>query len=211
MKGVFIHPTALVETRTIGSGTRVWAFAHLLKGARVGRACNIGDHCFVEGKAVLGDRVTLKNGVAVWDGVIIRDEAFLGPNVALTNDPMPRAELIARHRSGAEPFVPTRTHIGRGASIGANATIVCGVTIGDHAFVGAGAVVTRDVPPFAMVFGVPARVRGYICPCAERLELRQASCLCGRRYRVNRGRLELEPTASARTRRSQRWMRSPSR
>jgi acetyltransferase-like isoleucine patch superfamily enzyme len=152
----------------------------------VGAGCNIGDHCFVEGGAVLGDRVTLKNGVAVWDGVTIEDDAFLGPNAALTNDPLPRADLVKSHRSGDRRFVPMRTRIGRGASIGANATIVCGVTIGEHAFVGAGSVVTKDVPAYALVVGVPARVRRYICRCGGEIDVERHRCACGRRYRRGR-------------------------
>lgn len=165
-------------------GTRIWAFAHVLKGARIGRGCNIGDHCFVEGKAVLGDRVTLKNGVAVWDGVTIDDDAFVGPNAALTNERVPRPSRVNMYRSGRLTFTTELTRIGKGVTIGANATIVCGVTLGDHAFVGAGSVVTRDVPPYAMVYGVPARVRGYICSCGERITPSRR-CACGRSYETN--------------------------
>jgi acetyltransferase-like isoleucine patch superfamily enzyme len=178
---VFVHPSALVESDNVGEGTRIWAFAHVLKGARIGKGCNIGDHCFVEGAAVLGDRVTLKNGVAVWDGVTIQDDAFLGPNAVLTNDPVPRAEQILDFRAGRARFVPTPTRIGRGASVGANATIVCGVTIGEHALVGAGSVVTSDVPPYALVYGVPARVHGHVCTCGRRLHATRR-CACGRRF-----------------------------
>jgi acetyltransferase-like isoleucine patch superfamily enzyme len=181
LAGVFVHPSALVESAAVGEGTRIWAFAHVLEGARIGKGCNIGDHCFVEGTAVLGDRVTLKNGVAVWDGVTIEDDAFLGPNAVLTNDPMPRAEQIARDRAGQSRFVPVPTLIGRGASVGANATIVCGVTVGEHAFVGAGSVVTSDVPPYALVYGVPARVHGHVCACGRRLRANRR-CACGRRF-----------------------------
>lgn len=162
---VFIHPHALVETDDIGAGTRVWAFAHVMKGARVGTGCNICDHAFVESGAILGNGVTVKNGVAIWDRVTIEDQVFLGPNCVLTNDFIPRA---AMRKSHAE-LLPTR--IGRGATIGANATIVCGVTIGRNAFIGAGAVVIRDVPDFALLVGNPARQTGWMCACGTRLNL----------------------------------------
>jgi acetyltransferase-like isoleucine patch superfamily enzyme len=185
VKGVFIHPTALVESDKIGEGTRVWAFAHIMKGARIGKGCNICDHCFVEGKVILGDRVTLKNGVAVWEGVTIDDDAFIGPNAVLTNELEPRGSRITLYRSGKVKFRPTRTRIGKGASVGANATIVCGVKLGDHALVGAGSVVTRDVPPYAVVYGVPARLHGHICSCGERI-VSAKTCQCGRSYRFSK-------------------------
>jgi len=191
MKGVFVHPTALVETLDVGEGTRIWAFAHVLKGARIGRGCNVGDHCFIENDVVLGDRVTLKNGVAVWDGVTIDDDAFLGPNAALTNERVPRAVRIQRYRTGHLAFEPERTRIGKGVTIGANATIVCGVSLGEYAFVGAGSVVTRDVPPYTLVYGVPAKIQGYICSCGERIALGKR-CMCGRTYRRTKGRLSLQ-------------------
>ena len=150
----FAHPDSRVETDSIGSGTRIWAFAHVLAGARVGSDCNICDHTFVEGGAVVGDRVTLKCGVQVWDGVTLEDDVFVGPNATFTND------LFPRSRKRPEQFV--RTLVQRGASIGANATILCGVTVGERAMVGAGAVVTRDVPPLAIVVGNPASVTGYV-------------------------------------------------
>ncbi len=189
--GFFVHPAALVESSDVGGGTRIWAFAHVLHGARIGRACNIGDHCYVEGGAVLGDGVTLKNGVAVWDGVVLEDDAFVGPNAVFTNEKVPRPANIRRYRSGEASFRPVRTLVRRCVSIGANATIVCGVTVGEHAFVAAGAVVTRDLPPFSLAQGVPARVVGHVCACGERIPFpRQAKvaravsavCRCGRRF-----------------------------
>ena len=174
---VFKHPLALVESRSIGRGTRVWAWAHVMEGARVGADCNIGEHCFIEKGAVLGDRVTVKNGVAVWEGVIAEDDVFLGPNVALTNDLRPRSKVYHAR--------VTRTLLKRGASIGANATLLCGITIGAYAMIGAGAVVTRDVPAHGLVVGNPARLKGHVCRCGERLRVgrRSASCnSCDRKY-----------------------------
>lgn len=152
--GFFEHPQALVETDTIGDGTRVWAFAHILPGARIGRDCNICDHVFIENDVVVGDRVTIKCGVQVWDGVTLEDDVFVGPNATFTNDSFPRSKQY--------PEAFERTIVRRGASIGANATILAGVVIGKNAMVGAGAVVTRDVPPNAIVVGNPARITGYV-------------------------------------------------
>jgi acetyltransferase-like isoleucine patch superfamily enzyme len=147
------HATAIVESPTVGPGTRVWAFAHILPGAVIGADCNICDHVFVENDVHLGDRVTLKCGVQVWDGITMEDDVFVGPNATFSNDPFPR--------SRQRPSEFARTLIRRGASIGANATILPGLTIGEKAMVGAGAVVTRDVPPLAIVAGNPARIVGY--------------------------------------------------
>ena len=148
----FIHAKALVETPHVGAGTRVWAFAHLLPGSVVGRDCNICDGVFIEGDAKVGDRVTVKCGVQLWSGVTLEDDVFVGPNATFTNDPFPRS------RQYPERFA--RTLVRRGASIGANATLLPGITIGERAMVGAGAVVTRDVPDGAIVVGNPARVVG---------------------------------------------------
>jgi UDP-2-acetamido-3-amino-2,3-dideoxy-glucuronate N-acetyltransferase len=168
----FVHPHALVETEDIGEGTRVWAFAHVMKGAVVGKNCNICDHAFVESNATLGDGVTVKNGVAIWDGVSLGDHVFVGPNAVFTNDLNPRAEV----KKTREQFV--NTMVREGASIGANATIVCGVVIGRYAFIGAGTVVIRDVPAYALVVGNPARRIGFMCECGERLP-ESLVCACG--------------------------------
>ena len=175
--GVRIHPRALVESAQVGLGTRVWAFAHVMKGAKIGRRCNIGEGAFVESGAVIGDDVTVKNGVAVWDRVTIEDDVFLGPACVLTNDLRPRG---GRFKRPPTAFAPTL--IRRGATIGANATIVCGHEVGEYAMVAAGAVVTTDVPPFALVAGVPARKIGHVCACGEPLP-RGLRCRCGLRYR----------------------------
>jgi acetyltransferase-like isoleucine patch superfamily enzyme len=174
---VFIHEKALCESENIGPRTRVWAFAHVMAGARVGADCNIGDHAFIETGAIIGDRVTVKNSVLVWDKVVVEDEVFLGPNMVFTNDLMPRAAF----KNPPESFLPTLVR--RGASIGANATIVCGVTLGEQAFVGAGSVVTRDVAAHALVVGNPARRHGWMCSCGEKLP-GTLRCSCGRAYAV---------------------------
>lgn len=147
----FFHPQALVESPHVGEGTRIWAFAHVLPGARIGADCNICDGVFVENDVIVGDRVTVKCGVQLWDGVVLEDDVFVGPNATFTNDPFPR--------SRQHPERYARTIVRRGASIGANATLLPGVTIGAGAMVGAGSVVTRDVPPDSVVVGNPARAR----------------------------------------------------
>ncbi|MBK9234575.1 MAG: WxcM-like domain-containing protein [Rhodoferax sp.] len=149
----FEHPNALVESAAIGAGTRLWAFVHVLPGARIGADCNICDHVFVEGDVIIGDRVTVKCGVQLWDGLRVEDDVFIGPNATFTNDPFPRSKVY--------PTEFAQTRICRGASIGANATILPGLTIGPGAMVAAGAVVTRDVPRGAIVRGNPARISGY--------------------------------------------------
>jgi len=149
----FIHPQALCESRSVGAGTRIWAFAHVLPGAVVGRDCNICDHVFIENDVVLGDRVTVKCGVQLWDGLRVGDDVFIGPNATFTNDKFPRSKAY-------QQAVP-RTVLENGVSVGANATVLPGLTLGARAMVGAGAVVTRSVPPGAVVVGNPARITGY--------------------------------------------------
>jgi UDP-2-acetamido-3-amino-2,3-dideoxy-glucuronate N-acetyltransferase len=177
--GVFVHPHALCESGEVGPRTRIWAFAHVLAGARIGSDCNLCDHVFVEGAVCIGDRVTVKNGVLLFDGVVIEDDVFVGPNAVFTNDRAPRGASI----NPRDAFVPVKTKVRSGATIGANATIVCGVTVGSRSLVGAGAVVTRDVPCGALVVGNPARRIGWVCACGERLasDLR---CQCGRHYEL---------------------------
>lgn len=172
---IYVHPKALCESEDVGSGTRVWAFAHVMPGASIGAGCNIGGSCFVEDGAVLGSGVTLKNGVAVWRGVTIEDDVFIGPNVVFTNDLRPRAEV----KLDVAELRPTLVR--RGATIGANATVVCDTTIGSYAFVGAGAVVILDVPDHGLVVGNPARSIGWACRCGLRLPS-SLSCTCGRSY-----------------------------
>ena len=175
MNEVFIHPAALCESDSIGAGTRIWAFAHVMRGATVGRDCNICDHAFVETGVVLGDRVTVKNGVLLFEKVTIEDDVFLGPHAVFTNDLRPRVEV----RTPREEWLPTL--VKRGASIGANATIICGTTIGEYALIGAGSVVTRDVPAHALMAGNPAQRIGWVCVCGETLPA-GLDCVCGRRF-----------------------------
>jgi acetyltransferase-like isoleucine patch superfamily enzyme len=150
----FVHPHGLCETDEIGEGTRIWAFTHVMPGAVIGAECNLCDHVYVEGDVVVGDRVTVKSGVQLWDGLRVGDDVFIGPNATFTNDPFPRSKAYG-HETPA-------TTIEAGASIGANATILPGVTIGERAMVGAGSVVTHDVAPGAIVTGNPARVTGSV-------------------------------------------------
>jgi acetyltransferase-like isoleucine patch superfamily enzyme/dTDP-4-dehydrorhamnose 3,5-epimerase-like enzyme len=149
----FKHELALVESNTIGDGTRIWAFSHILPGARIGRDCNICDHTFIENDVTIGDRVTVKCGVQLWDGITIEDDVFIGPNAAFGNDPFPRSKQY--------PGRFLRTVVKKGASIGANATVIPGVVIGEGAMIGGGAVVTRDVPPNTIMAGNPAQITGY--------------------------------------------------
>jgi UDP-2-acetamido-3-amino-2,3-dideoxy-glucuronate N-acetyltransferase len=148
------HAQSIVESSEIGAGTKVWAHAHILPGAVIGKECNICDGVFIEGEAIIGDRVTIKCGVQIWNGVHIEDDVFVGPNATFTNDIFPRS------KDHSKPIL--KTLVCKGASIGANATILAGITIGRMAMVGAGAVVTKSVPPFAKVIGNPSRIIGYI-------------------------------------------------
>lgn len=177
-EGVVIHPKGLCESDSVGRGTRVWAFAHVMAGAVVGEDCNIGGGTFVETGAVIGDRVTVKNNALIWDKVTIEDDAFIGPNVVFTNDMRPRAAF----KKSADHWLETKVH--RGATIGANATVVCGVKIGQHAFIGAGSVVTRDVAAHRLVVGNPARAVGWVCECGTRLDDRLSCPECRSVYRL---------------------------
>jgi UDP-2-acetamido-3-amino-2,3-dideoxy-glucuronate N-acetyltransferase len=152
--GFFVHPQALCESASIGENTRVWAFAHVLAGASIGKDCNVCDHVFIENDVVLGDRVTVKCGVQLWDGLRIADDVFIGPNATFANDKYPRSKQYQR--------TVLQTHVGRGSSIGGGATILPGLRIGAQAMIGAGSVVTHDVPPRAIVSGNPARIVGYV-------------------------------------------------
>ncbi len=149
-KDYFVHPSGIVENGArIGTRTRVWAFVHILPGAQIGADCNICDHVFIENEVKVGDRVTIKSGVQLWDGVEIEDDVFIGPNATFTNDKYPRSKGYS--------YKLQRTLIKKGATIGANATILCGITIGENAMIGAGSVLTRDVPAGELWYGNPAK------------------------------------------------------
>ena len=154
MSHFFKHSHALVESGSIGKGTKIWAFAHVLPRAKIGEDCNICNNVFIENDVIIGDRVTIKCGVQLWDGVRVDDDVFIGPNATFTNDIFPRSKVYP------EKFLITR--LKKGCSIGANATVLCGIEIGEQAMVGAGAVVTKDVPPKALVYGNPARIQRYL-------------------------------------------------
>lgn len=176
MPGAFVHESSYVdEGCELGEGTRVWHFSHILRGTRIGRGCNVGQNVMVGPDVVVGDRCKLQNNVSVYPGVTLEDGVFCGPSCVFTNVVEPRAEIERK-----DQFRPTLVR--RGATIGANATIVCGVTIGEYAFVGAGAVVTRDVPPFALVVGVPARRIGWVSHAGRRLDADLTCPETGRRY-----------------------------
>jgi acetyltransferase-like isoleucine patch superfamily enzyme len=172
---VVVDPQARCDSGSVGPGTVIWAFAHVADGAVVGRSCKIGEHSYLEGGSVIGDRVTVKNAALIWEGVRVGDDVFLGPRVTFTNDRSPRAH---RRREGDDLV---GTVVEDGASLGASVTVVCGVTIGHDALVGAGSLVHRDVAPHALVVGVPARQVGWVCRCGDRLDDR-FECTCGRRY-----------------------------
>lgn len=185
----FIHPNALVEIGAkIGSGTRIWAFAHVLGGAVVGKDCNLCDHTFVEQDVVIGDRVTLKCGVYLWNGLVVEDDVFIGPSATLTNDLRPRS------RQYPKSFPITRLR--QGCTIGANATILPGITLGRWSMIGAGAVVTRTVPDYALMTGNPAKRKGWVCRCGERLQEttpEPIKCTCGLLYTLGNDRIDEIP------------------
>ncbi|GAB2705099.1 hypothetical protein GCM10011495_15490 [Hymenobacter frigidus] len=156
-----IHPSALVETNTIGFGTTIWAFVHILPDVFIGDNCNICDHCFIEGGVSIGNNVTLKSGIYLWKGVTLEDNVFLGPNVVFTNDLRPRSKQY--------DVEMIQTVVAHGASIGANSTILAGIRIGRFAMTGIGAVVTRSVPDHALVYGNPARQKGWVDTKGQRL------------------------------------------
>ena len=176
-----IHSHALVdEGAKIGARTRIWAFAHVLAGAVIGEDCNICDHTFIEGKVVLGNGVTVKCGVYLWDGVVAEDHVFIGPAAVFTNDLKPRS------RQYLNDYAPT--YLKEGCSIGANSTIVAGISIGKWSLIGAGSVVTKNVPDYGAVWGNPARFRYWICKCTEKMSFENSDkfeCRCGQIYQLD--------------------------
>lgn len=182
-----IHPTAVIdEGCTIGEGTRIWHFSHVMHGARVGKSCNIGQNVVISPGAIVGDRVKIQNNVSVYTGVTVEDDAFLGPSCVFTNVINPRSFI-----SRKDEFRPTIVR--RGASIGANATIVCGNEIGEYAMIGAGAVVTKDVPSYSLWVGNPARQAGWVSRAGHKLDFNDGMAVCpetGAHYRLADGRVE---------------------
>lgn len=193
----YVHESSYIDEGVeIGEGTRIWHFCHVMTGSRIGRDCRIGQNVVVGPRAVIGNNVKIQNNVSVYQGVVLEDDVFCGPSMVFTNVATPRS-AFPRNRS--EDCLPTL--VKKGASIGANATIVCGRTIGRYAMIGAGAVVTRDVPDYALVYGNPARRRAWACECGLTLpfEAGTARCECGRSYRaVSTDRIE--PVVSAEVR-----------
>jgi UDP-2-acetamido-3-amino-2,3-dideoxy-glucuronate N-acetyltransferase len=170
------HESSYVdEGALVGAGTRVWHFCHVMAGARIGQRCSLGQNVNVGGKAVLGNGVKVQNNVSIYDDVVIEDDVFCGPSMVFTNVNNPRAFVERKDEY-------RKTLVKKGASIGANATVVCGATLGEYCFVGAGSVVTRDVPAYAMVYGSPARVRGWVCACGVKLGEDLVCPECGQRY-----------------------------
>ena len=188
MADFFVHESSYVdEGAVIGAGSKVWHFCHVMAGAVIGERCNLGQNVVVMPGTRLGNNVKVQNNVSIYEGVTLEDDVFCGPSCVFTNVTNPRSHVSRKHE-----YRPTLVR--RGTSIGANATIVCGVTLGEYAFIGAGAVVTSDVPAFALMVGVPARRVGWMCRCGERLQLRdrQAACgACGATYREEQGALSL--------------------
>lgn len=179
MKKYFVHEKAIVETEKIGEGSRIWGFVHILPGATIGKNANICEFSFIENEVKIGDDVTVKCGVYLWDGIEVEDNVIVGPAAVFTNDRFPRSKNVN--------FSKEKTLLKKGCSIGANATILAGITVGEYAMVGAGSVVTRDVPDFALVYGNPAQLHGYMCICTKKLEFsdNKTTCECKRSYKLN--------------------------
>jgi len=176
---IFVHESSYIDDGVeIGAGTKIWHYTHVMHGARIGRDCTLGQNVLIGPNVVIGDRVKIQNNVSVYEGVVLEDDVFCGPSCVFTNVDRPRSA----YPTGSERYA--RTLVQRGATIGANATILCGITIGRHAFIGAGAVVTKDVPDYALMVGNPARRTGWVCECGDRLgQTERITCArCGTQY-----------------------------
>jgi UDP-2-acetamido-3-amino-2,3-dideoxy-glucuronate N-acetyltransferase len=186
MGDYFVHESSYVDDGAkVGDGTKVWHFCHVMPGAEIGERCSLGQNVVVMPGTKIGNNVKIQNNVSIYEGVVLEDDVFCGPSCVFTNVGTPRS-----HVSRKAEYEPTL--VKRGASIGANATVVCGITLGEYSFIGAGAVVTADVPPYALMVGVPARRVGWMCYCGERLRLSNGAgkcARCGREYRDDQGRL----------------------
>ncbi len=186
-KNFFAHPTSCIdEDVQIGEGTKIWHFCHILRGTKIGKNCVLGQNVMAGPDVIIGDRCKIQNNVSVYKGVTLEDEVFVGPSAVFTNVINPRAFIERKHEF-------KETLVKRGATIGANATIVCGITIGEYAFVGAGAVVIRDVPDYALVVGVPAVQKGWVCKCGTTLKKDGENIYrcpsCGKQYTEEKGKL----------------------
>jgi len=181
-KNYFVHESSYVDDGcTIGEGTKIWHFSHIMSGCTIGKRCNIGQNVVISPGVVLGEGVKIQNNVSVYTGVVCEDGVFLGPSCVFTNVINPRSFIERKHEY-------RKTVVKKGASIGANATIVCGHDIGRYAFVGAGAVVTKNVPDYALVYGSPATIRGYVCRCGEKLHFADGKAVCpacAEKYEMN--------------------------
>ncbi len=175
-----VHPTAIIDAGAqIGDGSRIWHWVHICGGAKIGNDCSFGQNVFVGNDVVIGNNVKVQNNVSVYDAVRLDDDVFCGPSMVFTNVYNPRSAIARKNEY-------RRTHVCRGATLGANCTIVCGVTVGEYAFIGAGAVINRDVPAYALMVGVPARRRGWMCRCGVQLKGRgTVTCDCGARYEID--------------------------
>ncbi len=189
MTEFFVHDSSYVDDgAVVGSGTKIWHFCHVMPEAVIGENCNLGQNVVVMSRVTVGNNVKIQNNVSLYEGVILEDDVFCGPSCVFTNVSTPRSHVNRRNDYA-------QTRVRRGASIGANATVVCGVTLGEYCFVGAGAVITSDVPPYALMVGVPARRLGWMCQCGVRLHLvdSRARCeQCGAKFREASGRLRAD-------------------
>lgn len=189
-EGVFVHSSSYVDNDVeIGAGTKIWHFCHVMRMTRIGRDCSLGQNVLVGPNVRIGDGVKVQNNVSIYEGVELEDDVFCGPSCVFTNVDRPRAAFP----TGSERYA--KTLVRRGATIGANATIICGRTLGEYSFIGAGSVVTKDVPAYAVVYGNPARIQGWACECGRplRFEGERACCeSCRRRYRMVEARVERE-------------------
>jgi acetyltransferase-like isoleucine patch superfamily enzyme len=195
MKKIFIHPTALIETKKIGQGTKIWAFTHIMPGASIGKNCNIGDHCFIEGGTYVGDNTTIKNGNMIWEGVTLEEGVFVGPHVFFTNDLYPRSRRFIQttKRYQKKDNWLMLTLVKKGASLGAGVVILAGITIGEYAMVGASAVVTKNVLPYELVVGNPAKRMGWVCQCGNVLKFKKDTLTCSEcrnRYKISNNKIK---------------------
>lgn len=176
---IYIHTTAIVDSQKIGEGSRIWAFVHILENVNIGKNANICDHCFIENGVKVGDNVTIKCGVWLWDGVLVGDDVFIGPSVVFTNDLHPRSKNIG--------YKKMTTILGNGCSIGANSTVLAGVEIGKYAMIGAGSLITKNVGDYELVYGNPAKNKGYVCKCGAKLLFNNnlCKCECGAKYSIS--------------------------